>query len=73
MERANPLVWPWHGSVEPDQARVECREIARLMLSLDEQDLPVAPVDRCVHSFWLYQAAIRVREQQALHVSHVIQ
>jgi hypothetical protein len=55
VERVSPLVWPVPGSVEPDQARVEMREIVRVMLFLDEQDLPLAPVDRCVHSFWLYR------------------
>ena len=62
VERANPLVWPFALPVQPDLARAEIRNCARFMLSLDEQDLPVldvqdrpTPVDRCLHSFWLYR------------------
>ena len=42
VERVCPLVWPVPVSVEPDQAMVEMREIVRVMLFLDEQDLPRA-------------------------------
>ncbi len=55
VDRVSPLVWPIALPVEPDLARGQMRNTARLMLGLDEQDLPVAPVDRCVHSFWLYR------------------
>ena len=56
VELVSPLsVWPIFFPVAPDLARPHLRDTARLMLGLDEQDLPVAPVDRCVHSFWLYR------------------
>jgi hypothetical protein len=55
VEFANPLVWPFAFPVQADLARAEIRNTARFMLGLDEQDLPVAPVDRCLHTFWLYR------------------
>jgi hypothetical protein len=62
VEFANPLVWPFAFPVQADLARAQVRGIARLMLGLDEQDLPALdvqdlplPVDRSLHTFWLYR------------------
>ena len=62
VERVDTLVWPMHIPVTYEEAKFNLRGITRIILDLNEDDIPYGPVRNVDQTFWIYQNTEPVSE-----------